>query len=133
MSKELTPLEALEKAKMDMNYHRKYECHYYYPKEEREEYFSIIETALNESNGIKSSLDFLYEEFNIKNFTDLQNKLKVLEIIKELLDLKFIERPDLDNTMYYAVVVRPKGYEPFGMVKKIGSKEEYDLLKEVLL
>ena len=150
MSKEL---DALEKAKMDMNYHRKYERDYYYPKEEREKYFSIIENALkdyelmkqakiivadkkindDDLEKLKNQIMFLCSsgESKVEVLSDeeTQKKLKALEIIKNkevnVQELfDFIKKYEEHNGLYMY-----NGHRPYG--KRINEKE-FDLLKEVL-
>jgi len=50
-------LEALDKAMFDLDYHRRRECQYYYPKEEREEYCRTIEKELKALEIIKEMYD----------------------------------------------------------------------------
>ena len=105
MSKELTPLEALERVSQRL-------CGDY---NDCSHELAVIETTLNENIELKKCIDLIGDiETNNK-------KLKVLEIIKEkqvnvewLLETENVEEY---NESLYADL----------------TQEEYDLLKEVLL
>ena len=47
-------LEALEKARFEIDWHRKNEGQHYYPKEEREEFLNAIEKELKTLEFIKN-------------------------------------------------------------------------------
>lgn len=130
MTKELTPLEALEKAKMDMDYHRKYECHYYYPKEEREEYFSIIETALKDYEELKLKGEEIkeYKSYSHEQFVQERKQLKALEIIKELFDFDFAIRFGDNQPM---IKIKNKRNGQYWELPE--TTEIWNFLKEVLL
>lgn len=115
MSKELSPLEAVEKIR---------EINYFEDDQEviedcfgLEEYLSIIESALKRLE----SVDRIGEMFCV----NVDKKLKALEIIKE----KRVNACEIINSKdvreYNWSIHTPKKY-PL-------TQEEYDLLKEVLL
>ena len=98
-------------------------------RENERENFNIIETALNEGNGIKSSLDFLYEEFNIKDFADLQKHLKEHEEHKQILNDYGLSLVDFRHACFtFAQFKNSKGFE--GVEKKLKAIE---IIKEKLL
>ena len=77
MSKELTPLEALEIIKHTTDIYMPNELNGY--KEE----IDIIETALKDLEETNSKLDNLFESLGIESKEDLINRLKALEIMKK--------------------------------------------------
>lgn len=110
MSKELTPLEALESIKRTIQ-----QLDYGFISKEDCEDFAIIETALEEVKELRAT--------HFKNNQTIIKLCHILEIIKEkLVDMTRLKvaiyRKDLSYYNYYC-------YKPL-------TKEEYDLLKEVL-
>ena len=69
MSKELSPLEALNEVVYCYGYDKNIE---------------IIETALKDQEETNSKLDNLFESLGIESKEDLIKKLKTLEILKEI-------------------------------------------------
>ena len=116
MSKELTPLEALE----------------YFRTEVVDSYdgmfrYEIIETALKEYKELKQDYEMLKEEYFLldKDYEKvIKPKLKALEIIKE-------KRVDIYH------IQSTNKVDKYNFWKQITSKslkkKEYELLKEVLL
>ena len=127
MSKELTPLEALERIKSDLEYITRLD--YVDPivrGEVREELYKIyhrelpeldlIEIALKDYRLLKQDYEMIKEEYNlmIRYYAkDIKPKLKALEIIKELPQE---EKEMLLNAIYTYTL----------------SEEKYDLVKETL-
>lgn len=112
----------------------------------------LIETALNEKVNIENRIDEIFENHNIKSFTELnerlcdynelkfdddikQKKLKALEVIKSSCEFDFIESSVNEKTTY-EIHIRPKNKEQLlfnCLAIFLKTKEEFDLLKEVLL
>ena len=119
MSKKLTPLEALEKL---TNY--KCSC-----MSEKIECKNIIEIALKD---YEQRLELAKEYKDVNN---VAKRLLALEIIKNITKhtshFRLKERQNLgeDEMSYYLVI----GYGMSECEYKLKNKDEYDLLKEVLL
>ena len=105
MSKELTPLEALERLCSHLDYDNSDYMHNGSYEEDNE----IIENALKRLEII--------DKLNEKHCEETQNKLKALEIIEEHLQASCL-------TTIEKVVV--------DVVRMTFTHEEFDLLKEVL-
>lgn len=127
MNKELTPLEALEKIK------NRFDNHELYRNTDLQNELNIIETALKDyellimtSNIIKNNIKDIPRE-------DITKKLKALEIIKEKqVDVgRFIL---IINTWFDDdfALHRYNDYLENDLDKWKLTKEEFDLLKEVL-
>lgn len=112
MSKELTPLEALEKL---TNY--KYSC-----MSEKIECKNIIKTALKRLE----SVDRVGEMFCV----NVDKKLKALEIIKENLVVSYDESNNDKPCLMLSIKV---GKDNLVVIYETFDKEKIDLLKEVLL
>jgi len=135
MSKELTPLEALERIKnIPILSTPESTQKIFYDKHKKE--LDLIESALKNYQDLTEYVDTLQGDrdywYNtaIKN----ENKLKALEIIKEhRLDidwfLQFV-RQDIDYK-YYVYCVE-QGDNKFAK-RFLLTEEEYNLLKEILL
>ena len=111
MTKELTPLEALEKI-VDT-----------YCIDNMDEEISIIETALKENKTLKERIILNKASFNMAK-QQYEKKLKALETLKNELGFDkqsfFVEVDEEGNKKYYF-----EGREI--------DKDKFDLLKEVLL
>ena len=112
MSKELTPLQALENIRKGRGLSHLFT---YY-----EEELNIIETALKRLEKIETTTHSVLRE-------DISNKLKALEIIKN----KHINCIDIITTKDYEEYIDEfnrfvKGNNPL-------NREEYELLKEMLI
>ena len=122
MNKELTPLEAFECIIVDLTPHL---------QEANKEEIKIVTNALKEHE--------LMKEIRITARFDLaqvNKEHKALEIIKENCEFDFLERKINDMPTRYEIHIRPKNKEQllftcFAIF--VETKEEYDLLKEVLL
>lgn len=112
MSKELTPLQALETIKNN----------YLLQNELIGNEIDIIETALKDYEKLKLKgdeiKDYLY--YSHKEFLEDRKKLKALEIIKKI----FQYDVEVNGNEIFE-----EEYEP----NEVITKEEYELLKEVLL
>ena len=123
MSKELTPLQALEQLKGGY----KNEDSIAITRSAFERNIAIIETALKKIEKPKeivgtTTLDKALEQFLIDNCPEVKKKLKALEIIKtKNVDINWL--------------IRSKNYSKYnlgvGESQKL-KKREYDLLKEIL-
>ena len=123
MSKELDAFEQIKKYLVNLHFHF------------LEEELDIIETALKENIGLRKANEFLIEDCQKleERINDLERiikepdttikKLKALEIIKKRFTIQFC-KSDLNG--YYGII--QIGINPI----YIKTKEEYDLLKEVL-
>lgn len=111
MNKELTPLEALENIKHIDCYEDDGGHYVGYAKDVYPKDFDIIESAFKR-------LDLYDNLVGIVAIQDTNKKLKALEIIKDLFEVWE------DNGTYHL--------RPLYDIMKL-TKEEYDLLKEVLL
>ena len=111
MSKELSPLEALERIRSH-NYHElpKREC------------LKIIETALKDYDR-RLKLAKEYEDVN-----NVAKRLKAFEVLKELFDFDFAIRFGTNQIMLTIINKRTNEYWELPI-----PKDKYDLLKEVLL
>lgn len=131
MSKELLPLEALKETAIQI-------VEALYGKEEplrnnkinellETKQFKIIETALIEQLLYKQDYERVMNEKNslLEEYKKNQNKLKALEIIKKYINI----RESYDELFPYEIV--DKQYISNSSELLI-SKEEYNLLKEVL-
>lgn len=141
MSKELTPLEALERVK---SFRLSYSNNDWLDKEEQDELFGVLETALKNYEELTSKPVILYgrthghtqsiidticknyKEVKITNLED-EKKLKALEVIKELLNDLFDEIVFCDDNCEILF------NDEDGLWKSITlPKDKYNLLKEVL-
>lgn len=155
MSKELEKLSPLEiiniklKDKNNKYDRRVVNCNGEYLYLIKEEELDIVETALNEKANIENRIDEIFKNHNIKSFTELnerlcdyndlkfddikQKKLKALEIIvKKKVDMVILDRAlYIEGSHHYYNKEIKKHlwvYED-----KLLTKNEFDLLKEVLL
>lgn len=115
MSKELTPLEALERLRPKTTYSP------YYTRSEKRYYCDIVEKALKEKENMENTINELFSE-NGKVITtiDIKKQLKALEIIKKHLNKMggIKGNPNSDNEYLISLLNVPIN--------------EYELLDEVL-
>lgn len=117
MSKELTPLKAFKKLREQNDFLKQRNI----PKEYRyDDELDIVETALKEYKGAEKHIEALNKE-RIENSI----KLKALEIIKEKPVVALVDYKHTYEEWLELVDEREKDL--------FKNKEEYNLLKEVLL
>lgn len=125
MSKELSPLEALERIKK-ARYFVDFELDAKVSEDYKKE-LDIIETALKENEYLKTELLGQSQELNVKN--------KALEIIKK----KKVDIKDLYKVLSFYLIhldCELKEYIYYNSLKTAEERlteKEYNLLKEVLL
>lgn len=112
--------------------------------------FDIIETSLKEKENIENRLDEIFENHNIKSFTELNERLCDYNELKFDDDIKRKKLKALEitkNTRVDTNLIKfSKDYDDYcglEVIKLLGEKEipkqkgiteeEYELLKEVLL
>lgn len=132
MTRELTPLEALErieKAIIEL-YINKNIPHPECPDTEKyvnkSWHFDIIETALKENEELKTS--YLNNLLNEKSKEYIYKKLKALEIIKK--HFKGLLKIDYDEEHEFYEIWVENEYKDVFVIASGQGKEEYDLLKE---
>lgn len=122
MSKELTPLEALERLYDYHNLPNRNVVAYLLEQENLPTYRKIIETALKELEVKREVIDYLLTG-------DDEKKLKTLEIIKEKsVDIGFLQYSSTVDLYNHYIVEHAWTKHTSSL-----TQEEYDLLKEVLL
>ena len=101
-------------------------------RENERENFKIIEKALKEQEELEKSLKSEIEHSAFLNRERLKDskKLKALEIIKEIAKTYDIEFCDSKQTISFKIMLKDKFILETIAIK---DKEEYELVKEVLL
>lgn len=131
MSKEITPLKALNEIYGDLDG--------YLAQLDKKDY-EIVKTALKELNEYKSILkDFglenpqnLIDNLNIIKDSKFHEKIKALEIVKDkqVEVCYFMNCETLEE--YNDDVIAAYAYEEDAAKQRMLTKEEYELLKEIL-
>ena len=77
------------------------------------------------NKGLKALFDSYIdkENYNYSLYNEIEAKLKALEIIKEMLNLKF---DDEMQTIYFKIGIYERSW-------KFTDKDKYELLKEIML
>lgn len=96
---------------------------------------NVIEKELKRLEELEKAFDSLSKE-NEKVFKELSKEIeknRKLQIIEKKFDVEVFEMKDLDDKTEYIIDIRPKQNKYSNMSGNSLTKEEYNLLKEVLL
>ena len=93
-------------------------------------FFDIIEEELKEYDGAKAHIEALHKER-----IETSIKLQALEIIKKkgftIFDLFYLKNFSYEE--YRRILIKYIGYDEYRLKRELKTKEEFEILREVML